>query len=125
MLARGEDIIFGQGAPARISETSSWFECRFCAMRGVCFGTEMPKVNCRTCIYSKPDPAGGWVCLNGQPEITSAPKLGCAQHIFHPMFMPHAKVLAIDHSSVTYSHRGQTIVNGPAATPSPCLDLRC
>lgn len=80
LLNRAETVIFGQGLPPRISEDPSWFECRFCAMRGVCFGYSRPQVNCRTCKFSKPERDGSWSCALQHPEIVTQPKLGCLEY---------------------------------------------
>lgn len=79
LLARAGDIVFREEAPPRISENSSWWECRFCPARGVCFGFEDPKVNCRTCRHSKPLRDGTWSCSQGRPEITERSQVGCEQ----------------------------------------------
>lgn len=55
--------------------------------------------------------------------ITENPKEGCDQHMFHPMFMPYAKVVEFAGTYVAYEHSGATIINGPGHTPSVCLDL--
>lgn len=80
MLDRAETIIFGQGMPPRISDSPAWFECRYCAFNGVCFKTKEARVNCRTCIHSKPERSGGWSCALGQAEIGTQPKVGCEKY---------------------------------------------
>lgn len=77
LVNRAETIIFGEGMPPRISETPSWYECQFCAMKGVCFGYKPPEMNCRTCKHSKPNRDGSWSCGLNQPEIYTQPKDGC------------------------------------------------
>jgi hypothetical protein len=123
LTMRAETIIFGSGTPPRISETPSWFECRFCSLNDVCFGRKMPWVNCRTCAHSKPEQDGTWSCARGNPAITEKPKVGCELHMFHPMFVPYAQVVEFAGTYVAYQHRGETILNGPGHTPSACLDL--
>lgn len=80
LMDKAESIIFAPGLPMRISETPAWFECKFCSMSGVCFKTKAAKVNCRTCIYSKPERTGGWSCAKGRSEIVDAPKKGCEKY---------------------------------------------
>jgi hypothetical protein len=84
LLNRAETIIFGDGIPPRISETPTWFECRFCPAKGVCFKTEKPLVNCRTCVHSQPLREGGWRCELKQPEIETEPRKGCKAHKYNP-----------------------------------------
>lgn len=81
---RGETIIFGSGIPPRISENPSWFECTFCAMRGVCFKYTDAFLNCRTCRHSAPQRDGTWSCALGHHEITTNPKQGCLSHDYLP-----------------------------------------
>jgi hypothetical protein len=77
LMMRAETIIFGSGLPPRISETPSWFECTFCIHKQVCFKFEAPKVNCRTCRFSKPERNGTWSCANNRIEVDVQPKIGC------------------------------------------------
>jgi hypothetical protein len=130
LLRRAASIIYTDQAPARISDSPSWYECRFCDMRGVCFGTEMPEVNCRTCAHSTPAPNGTWKCRFDRPEISAMPEKGCEMHIFNPTFFPHATVeaMSLEENSVTYQTRNRgKVVNGSCvtATPSKDLDLTC
>lgn len=83
LMARAESIIFGKGIPARISESPSWYECTFCAFKGVCFKTKLPDVNCRTCAYSQALPDGTWRCELDKPEILLSPKIGCSSHSYN------------------------------------------
>lgn len=84
LLARAESVIYGSGLPPRISETPSWFECRFCSMSGVCFKQKLPRLNCRTCRFSKPERDGTWSCEGNQPEVKDSPKSGCVHHQYIP-----------------------------------------
>lgn len=80
MLARAESVIFGAGIPAKISNNSSWFECKFCALADVCHHGKEARVNCRTCRHSAPLREGGWACGLGQEEIRTTPKVGCEKY---------------------------------------------
>lgn len=128
---RAETIIFGEGIPPRISEHASWFKCKFCAMAGVCHGSAMPLINCRTCFNSVPQPDGTWTCKRGNQEIQTTPKTGCGEHFFHPVFFVKATCMAVDFDakgpcSATYrTLRGETLSNGKDATPSTTFSLLC
>lgn len=124
---RAQSIVFTDQAPARISDSPSWFECMFCDFKGVCHGSEMPHVNCRTCAHSTPLPDGTWHCRFGREEVTSKPEAGCPQHVFNPTFFPHASVTGqdLDRNAIFYQTRqGVQVINGPNDTPSTELDLR-
>lgn len=84
LLNRAEYVITTREAPPRISETSSWFECRFCKFKEVCHFNKEPLLNCRTCVHSAPLPDGTWHCALGNPEIIIAPKQGCPSHSWLP-----------------------------------------
>lgn len=81
---RAEAIIFGNFLPPRISESPSWWECKFCRSKNVCFKEALPLVNCRTCKFSTPLRTGGWQCANGRSEIGTQPKVGCELHEYMP-----------------------------------------
>lgn len=79
---KAEMIIFGEGMPSRISETPSWYECKFCIFNKICFKEKFPLINCRTCAFSKPKRDGSWSCSKGKLEIKSCPKIGCEEHVY-------------------------------------------
>lgn len=128
ILLRAESVIFSPDLPPRISETPAWHECRFCAMKGVCFGSKMPRVNCRTCVHSKAEQDGTWSCARKRSEIHSCPKQGCNEHVFTPLLFPHVTVTDAwtVADGITYKKRdGSLVTNGPGDTPSEHLDLTC
>lgn len=86
LLNRANTIIFGEGLPPRISESPSWFACKFCTFADVCFRRKEPDRNCRTCLYSKAEPDGSWRCELARPEIKDAPKVGCDKYEVSPVF---------------------------------------
>lgn len=55
-------IITSVGKPKRITEDPSWFECRFCDFREICFYDKAPNKNCRTCVFSSPTEGSSWYC---------------------------------------------------------------
>lgn len=83
MLERAEHIIFN-GMPIRISDSSSWWECRYCTFKLQCHEKAKALVNCRTCQHSTPLRTGGWECAKGRSEIGTQPKVGCELHEYLP-----------------------------------------
>jgi hypothetical protein len=82
-LERGKTIILSQVPPKRISESPGWFACKWCDHRPTChkLGGRM-EANCRTCKYSKPNPADGqWYCEN---VVVRAASVTTNQH-GHPL----------------------------------------
>lgn len=59
---RAEQLVGMGQPPARINDSASWYQCRFCDHGGVCHGQDLPAVNCRTCAHSRPGPEGSWLC---------------------------------------------------------------
>jgi len=72
-IANADEIVFGDHIPDRVSDSSAYFECRFCDYRSLCFhkGDE-PHTNCRTCKYSRPGNEATWLCDIGGEELLPA-----------------------------------------------------
>lgn len=128
LVNRGETVIFGEGIPPRIADSPSWYECKFCAFHGICHGTKMPKVNCRTCVHSSPERDGTWRCRRGKSEIKHSPKVGCSEHLFTPYIFP-ALTPTVEQSDalgpvrIGYTGRKGYLVNGKNAIASQFLSL--
>lgn len=55
-------VVFSPKPPPRISNSPSWYICKFCTNRPVChFGAPLAK-SCRTCAMSAPAADGRWHC---------------------------------------------------------------
>lgn len=61
-INKAGDIINSQYPPARIAESPSYFECKYCTFQGICFNNEPVENNCRSCKYSAPIENGEWKC---------------------------------------------------------------
>lgn len=84
-IERGRTIIMmQQEAPSRMSESPSFFKCKWCNHYGICHQKRMPERNCRTCKYSKADVEDGqWYCWQGPEPVvrTEAQQLaGCSNY---------------------------------------------
>lgn len=83
------DIIATDVLLPRIGNNSpSWYECKFCNVSGVCFGTEAPDKNCRTCKHSEPHNGNVWGCnhhLIVDMSLETQLK-GCPEHELRDMF---------------------------------------
>lgn len=52
LIRKAQDIIFSESPldfPRIGNNTSSWYECKFCNYKKICFKKESPHKNCRTC----------------------------------------------------------------------------
>jgi hypothetical protein len=57
------EIIISQKIIKRIGNNSeSWYECRFCDAKNICFSKSKVIENCRTCQYANAEEDGVWYC---------------------------------------------------------------
>jgi len=66
LVASAEDILSAQTPPERISNNSSWWQCKFCDFHSICHKGAPAAKSCRTCKFASPGPAGSWVCEKGR-----------------------------------------------------------
>lgn len=59
---KAEMIIFAESAPAGVSMSPAFFECQWCDAKGVCYGSEQPLINCRSCKLCRPIEDAAWYC---------------------------------------------------------------
>lgn len=77
---KAEFIILSNVPPRRLSETPSYYECRYCPAQQVCHFSATPDKNCRSCQYAQPVDDGQWFCHNYQQNIpTDFIAKGCEQ----------------------------------------------
>lgn len=95
-IARARSIIYSDEAPARISESPGWFECKFCAFVEICHLKALPEVNCRTCCHSTPGPNGLWTCARGHAAVQLTPESGCPEHLYNPHLLKIVQVVRGD-----------------------------
>lgn len=78
---KARDIIYATQPPARISENSAFWKCKFCDKQDVCHHGEVVETNCRSCKMSKPVENGKWFCGKWNMQIPDeAIKDGCSSH---------------------------------------------
>jgi CRISPR/Cas system-associated exonuclease Cas4 (RecB family) len=85
ILARAERIIKSDAPPMGVSTDPAYFECKWCKFYEVCHGTQVPEVNCRTCVAATPDvKQGKWTCSKGIAMDDGRQRKGCDDHLFIP-----------------------------------------
>ena len=86
LLERAKKIIYSDSAPNKIHESPSWFYCKhFCDYYAICHTKEeLPQLNCRTCLHSTPETAGGWSCAKLNEPIGSVMACGGEMHLYLP-----------------------------------------
>jgi len=84
-INRGQVLVWKESAKSvqRISESPSWYQCKFCDHNKTCHRDKAPDSNCRTCIHSMPSANKKWVCNNQMdtPSLTKEEQLeGCINY---------------------------------------------
>lgn len=121
LLAKAERIVRAQSLPARISEKSDYFACRFCRHNELCFGDVLPRISCRTCLFSTAEISGNdghWSCSrHNKPLSVDEQKAACGNHLFDPIFVPGEQTDSSEEDeTVTYLMRdGSTWIDGQVA----------
>ena len=88
--ARIERIITMDEPPGRICTKRDDFRGMFCRQAAVCWGEEMPRSHCRTCIHASPlmDGNAGWDCARHNKPLSLAEQdEGCPAHLFIPKML--------------------------------------
>ncbi len=82
ILERENELVNATAHPGRISDDPSFWICSYCWYKDVCFETEMPMKNCRTCSDSLLGDNGTWLCQKRKRKsITISDQLkGCEMY---------------------------------------------
>ncbi len=124
LIDKASAVIKATEPPPGISIDQSYFECKFCDYRSLCFGQDVPAPTCRSCAHSTPELDGDarWSCAAHKADIPlEAQREGCSRHLYIPILLVNtgAAVDATDDSVTYQSSLGHQIVNGdPALNPS-------
>lgn len=82
LIQKAEDVITSKGRPARISEHSSYFECKYCPFMGPCHFQEPADKNCRSCRNATPVDNAEWYCEHFKSNIPKEFLIkGCPNHV--------------------------------------------
>lgn len=76
------EVISAEALLPRVGTNSpTWFKCKLCNARNVCFGTVKPNVNCRTCKHVDVEDDGIWSCSKFKKKLTNGEQLlACDKH---------------------------------------------
>jgi hypothetical protein len=61
-VAKAGELINSQEAPNKISETPTYFRCKWCHFSGICHSNHIPEKNCRSCQFAVPIENSEWKC---------------------------------------------------------------
>ena len=111
-IERANKIVSADKPPPRISESASWFQCKWCPFTDNCHGEKPPAMNCRTCVHSTSTQQGTWVCELHHKELDKeVQKSGCKDHLHNPGLMPGTQTDAGDGWIEYKLNNGTTIRN--------------
>lgn len=106
LKAKAQRIITSDEPPEKVSNTASWFECKFCPFKGICHEQEMPDRSCRTCLHSTPIEDGKWHCERLGKILTSEEQSdGCVLHKYLPKLVP-GEIAKATEKGITYKLHG-------------------
>ena len=75
---RAGKIIGQTTPPPRLHDSASWYDCKYCDFKGLCFGEEQCAHNCRTCRKSCEGMAASWLCVTRNVTLSKeAQYQGC------------------------------------------------
>lgn len=80
---RAENIILSEGPPKKEFD-STWYECKWCSARGICFLDEDISESCRSCQHCDLCPKGRWECSKHTFPLTTNQqrlKLNCYERL--------------------------------------------
>lgn len=78
---KAEEIIYSKQPPNRISDTPSYFDCKYCDYVDICHHGEDVEKNCRSCKFAQPAAQGQWGCNRFDQIIPEDfVKTGCEYH---------------------------------------------
>lgn len=120
LLARAQRIIDANEPPPKLHEdpdTKMAFKCGWCKHKQICHEGAWPRRNCRTCLYSSPEPGGSWSCAKWHKPLSIEEQgVGCGSHLYLPGLIPGEQIDCDEAAgTVTYRMRnGAVWVDGAA-----------
>lgn len=89
LVAKLRRITFATNPPPRISESETFYLCRWCSHSDNCHSGARAERNCRTCLHSTPNESGGWSCTRWAKALsTDEQEDGCPVHLYIPDLVP-------------------------------------
>lgn len=137
-FAKAEYVAMADKPMDGISKKPTFYLCRMCSGKDVCFGFEMPRINCRNCVNAtKSKSTGTFSCeilteeAQGKKLIVTMPEAGfCDRHAINPYFMNdvhkwsivqfHPKERAIEYTLPD----GEVLINGSAPFGVPSQEIK-
>ena len=111
IVNKAKRIIDAQEPLEKISQTPTWYECKWCHFSGICHEQEMPDRSCRNCVHSTPIENAQWHCARFGEILSLEKQLeACPCHVFIPKLIP-AEIQSADEekNTITYKFSDGTI----------------
>lgn len=121
--ARIARIVDMDEPPPRLCTKRDDFRGTFCRQAAVCWGEEWPRVHCRTCLFSTPEPDSnaGWSCgRHSRPISLDEQDVGCPSQLLIPGLVVNGRQVDSDQEAETITYEmndGTTWVDGAQALP--------
>lgn len=82
LIRKESEVMLAEKLFPRIgSGKPTWHDCKWCSHKGVCFGKEIPDINCRTCNFVDMCDGGIWKCGLDNSNLTfSQQKAACKMY---------------------------------------------
>lgn len=84
LITKAENIVMAEEVnefPKIGNGSKTWYECKFCDYKEVCFNEQEGIKNCRTCKYVDIIQDGGWECSINKDHLSIEEQaLGCDNH---------------------------------------------
>lgn len=69
MEMKAERIIMSQEPPPKLSESKTFFKCKWCDMKDICHNDAPAEKNCRSCSFAEPVENAEWKCTKFEGVI--------------------------------------------------------
>ena len=81
LIRKGESIIIAEFPHKAAYPSKTFFECRWCNHKEICWSNAAPQMNCRTCDYISIEHGGKWECIYHKAELSTAKqRKGCENY---------------------------------------------
>jgi len=121
LIRKARSIVYSDTAPERLGKDPSFWKCKWCDKKDICWQQKFPDVNCRTCVHSAPNKEGGWDCGRGLPMCES-----CDEHLYLPALLHWLKPIDGTETHIEYEGFVNAAATGLAGKDKPhysSLDL--
>ncbi|MBB6299941.1 oxidoreductase [Rhizobium leucaenae] len=110
-VAKIERIINMPEPPSRLCSKRDDFRGTFCRQAAVCWGEELPRAHCRTCIHASAllDGHAGWDCSRWSKPLSLAEQdAGCPAHLYIPAMLVGYEQIDCSEAEETITYRSPT-----------------